>query len=147
MKGTIMTEEIITAELCEETVPTCEVEELLPEESKTVDSSEDSEALSEEAAEESESIESLKEEILSLKSKITELESLMDTQARVFEEIGDFKDLFPEVELTDIPESGNGEGETGNDIPEIIIYVIIAVVALAVGGTVTFFITKRSLKK
>ncbi len=52
-----------------------------------------------------ESIDSLKEQIIFLKEQISQLEVAKDTQARVFKELGDFRDLFPEIELDAIPES------------------------------------------
>ena len=58
----------------------------------------------------------------------------------------------------DAPDSGDNDAnkndikdevktKTEDGLPEIVIYIIVAVVALVVGGTVTFLITKRSLKK
>ena len=52
-----------------------------------------------------ESIDSLRQQITALKSQISQLEAMRDTQTRVFEELADFRDLFPEVELSAIPES------------------------------------------
>ena len=62
----------------------------------------------EEAAEEStesENIEALKSEIEALRSQISEFEAQRAAQARILEEIGDFRVLFPEVDMEDIPES------------------------------------------
>lgn len=52
-----------------------------------------------------ENIELLRQQIADLKSQISELETMRDTQTRVLEELADFRDLFPEVEINAIPES------------------------------------------
>ncbi len=52
-----------------------------------------------------ESIEALKAEIEALRSQISELESQRETQAKILEEISDFKALFPTVDIENIPES------------------------------------------
>lgn len=97
-----MTEEIIaTNELA------AEAEECSTEELQITEEAIDKDIVADEseASEEEESIGALKEEISSLKAKISELEELKETQARLFEEVADFKSLFPEVELNDLPES------------------------------------------
>lgn len=52
-----------------------------------------------------ESIEFLRQQISDLRSQISNLEAMRDTQTRVLEELADFRDLFPEVEINAIPES------------------------------------------
>lgn len=56
-------------------------------------------------AEPEENIESLRQQITSLRGQISELEAMRDTQKRILEELADFRDLFPEVEINAIPES------------------------------------------
>ena len=102
-----MTEEILIS--AEESAPTAE-ETLVAQDSISDAEAEDTtpiEVVSEEDIEEEpeESIDALRQQISDLKSQIEQLEAMRDTQTRVFEELADFRDLFPEVELNAIPES------------------------------------------
>lgn len=84
---TIITEESVTETDLVEAAPIEELE--LPAENEAPE----------------ESIDSLKEQITALKEQISQLEAAKDMQSRVFKELGDFRDLFPEIELDAIPES------------------------------------------
>lgn len=110
-----MTEEItISDQLCQELPEAVEnelVEEMIPEELTEATEENESEAVHEE-----ESIDALKEEIVSLKTKLSELEALKEAQARLFDELSAFRDLFPEVELNVIPESVWDEVRKGSSL-------------------------------
>ena len=82
----------------------------IPEEITAIEESEPelceefSEPADEEATHE-ENLEALKSEIEALRAQISELEAQRATHIRILEELSDFKDLFPTVEMEDIPES------------------------------------------
>ena len=62
-------------------------------------------SVTEEAAENEESIGSLRQQIMDLRAQISELETMRNTQTRMLEELSEFRDLFPNVEINAIPES------------------------------------------
>lgn len=54
---------------------------------------------------EEENIDTLKKEIESLKAQLSALEAERNTQNKLLQEVSSFKELFPDVELDDIPQS------------------------------------------
>ena len=98
----MMTDETV---MIDEEVSKIEETDALPEDApEAVPETELPDAAEIQAAPE-ESIEFLRQQISDLKSQISNLEAMRDTQTRVLEELADFRDLFPEVEINAIPES------------------------------------------
>lgn len=58
----------------------------------------------EQPTEAEESLDSLRQQISDLKEQISRLEKMRQTQTRVLEELADFRDMFPEVEISAVPD-------------------------------------------